>query len=312
MTTGALQGLRVRTPGILSMVQDLGRFGYQHLGVTTGGAADEHAFLWANRLLCNPANSAVLEICFGGLQLEAQVTTRIAVTGTNLQASLNGVALAPWQSFNINPGDHLQLGYAKSGVRAYLAVQGGFLVEPTLGSVATVTRECLGGLNGRGSPLQEGDCLPCSAADPSWATRVPPRFIPAYGQPLTLRVIEGQQHRLFDRDDLERFYSTTYQITDQSDRMGVRVSGAPLWPKVDGIISEGVSFGTVQVPPDGQPIILLKDRQTIGGYPKLGTVLPLDAFALSQRQPNTSLRFEPIELQDAQRIMRRFYRFYDV
>lgn len=315
MVAKAAKRLRVINPGILTLVQDLGRFGYQHLGLTTGGAADEHAFLWANRLLNNPPNSATLEACFGGLQLQAEVATRVAITGADLQPSLNGQALPSWQTFNLSPGDHLRFGYSKNGLRTYIAVQGGFRVKPTFGSVATVMREHVGGLNGRGSPLQKRDCLPCSPVfyeGAAFSTGVPPEYIPDYRRPLKLRVIEGQTHQLFDKDDLERVYSSTYEVSEQSDRMGMRLSGEPLKPKCAGIISEGISFGTVQVPPDGQPIILLKDRQTIGGYPKLGTVFALDAFALSQRHPRSLLQFEPMELQQAQRILGPFYRFFGV
>src|SRR5690606_13976087 len=135
-------------------------------GLSTGGAADEHAFLWANRLLGNPPNSPSLEICFGGLQLEAQVITRMALAGADLQAKLNGQPIAPWRTFNLSPGDQLQFGYPKTGVRVYLAVQGGFQLPATFGSVATVMRERMGGLDGSGSPLQENDWLCCTSANP--------------------------------------------------------------------------------------------------------------------------------------------------
>src|SRR5690606_24977774 len=126
-------GLRVLNPDILTLIQDLGRFGYQHLGLSTGGAANEHAFLWANRLLGNPPNSPSLEICFGGLQLEAQVITRMALAGADLQAKLNGQPIAPWRTFNLSAGDQLQFGYPKTGVRVYLAVQGGLQLPATFG-----------------------------------------------------------------------------------------------------------------------------------------------------------------------------------
>lgn len=312
MKAKATNGLRVIHPGIVSLVQDLGRFGYQHLGLTTGGAADEHAFLWANRLLHNPPNCAALEISFGGLQLESEVATRIAITGADAPATLNGHTTPLWQTVNLKPGDHLHLGYFKSGVRAYLAVQGGFGIQPTLGSVATVIREQIGGIDGRGRALRKGDCLPCLTASAGPCVRVPPEFIPDYNQPLVLRVIETHPHTPFSKGDLKRFYASEYEIANQSDRMGVRVSGKPLNPNINGIISEGTSFGTIQVPPDGQPIILLKDRQTIGGYPKLGTVFTLDAFALSQRQAHTKLLFEPMPLKEAQQNLKQFYRFFGV
>lgn len=302
--------MQVVAPGILTLTQDLGRFGYQHLGMTTGGAADEHAFLWANRLLGNKPNSSALEICFGGLQLQANVATRIAITGANLQATVNGKAIAPWQTYNLSPGDRLHFGYPLTGVRAYLAVAGGFLVEPTFGSVATVMRESLGGLDGRGSPLQNGDFLPCMPAAVAPPVSVPSKFIPDYSRPLTVRVIEGLPCPAFTGRDLAQLYSTEYQITQQSDRMGVRLAGQPLIPAVSGIISEGVSFGTIQVPANGQPVILLKDRQTIGGYPKIGIAFSLDAYSLAQRQPHTPVRFTPIPLREAQRTLIRFKQFF--
>ncbi|GAA0794503.1 biotin-dependent carboxyltransferase family protein [Marinobacterium sediminicola] len=307
-----MSGLRVLNPGILSLVQDLGRFGYQHLGLSTGGAADEQAYLWANRLLGNAPDAAAIEICFGGLQLEAEIATRVAVTGADLQLTLNGEAQDVWQTINLKPGDRLAFGYPRQGVRAYLAVQGGFRVEPTFGSVATVMREQIGGLDGKGSKLASGDRLPCQAHSPGRLFSVPSRFRPNYAQPLTLRVIEGHQVELFSGDMLTRFYSQGYTISPQSDRMGVRLRGPQLHSLVDGIISEGISFGAVQVPKDGQPIILLKDRQTIGGYPKLGTVFALDAFMLAQCQPQTEVHFAPMSLHEAQRQLQQFYRFFGV
>ncbi|MBR9828613.1 MAG: biotin-dependent carboxyltransferase [Oceanospirillales bacterium] len=309
---GPTSGLRVLNPGILALVQDLGRFGYQQLGLSTGGAADEHAYLWANRLLGNVPGAAAVEVCYGGLKLEAEVATRVAVTGADLQLTLNGQPVSPWQTLNLVPGDQLAFGYPKTGVRAYLAVQGGLQIKPVYGSVATVMREQIGGLDGCGGKLKVGDLLPCFGADPARHFRVTTGYIPDYTQPLTLRVIEGHQCALFPAEVLARFYSEAYEISPQSDRMGVRLSGPELHPLADGIISEGISFGAIQVPKDGQPIILLKDRQTIGGYPKLGTVFALDAFMLAQRQPHTDIRFAPMPLHEAQLELQRFYRFFGV
>lgn len=291
MTDRPTFGLTVIKPGMLTLLQDLGRFGYQHLGLTPGGAADEQAFLWANKLLDNSPNSAALEITLGGLELRVEKAIRIALTGADLQASCNGVALANWQTHNVKAGDRLQFGFPRSGVRAYLAVAGGFVLAPAFGSVATVVREQMGGLDGRGRPLQEGDRLPCAVSEPGMLRRVPPRFIPDYAEPLTVRVMDGQQRALFDDAQMNRFYASEYRVSTQSDRMGVRLDGPGLHPTEGGIVSEGIPFGAIQVPPSGQPIILLKDRQTIGGYPKLGTVHPLDAFALAQRQPGQLIRF---------------------
>lgn len=218
-----MSGLRVLNGGILALVQDLGRFGYQHLGLSTGGAADEHAYLWANRLLGNVSGAAAVEICFGGLQLEAEISTRIAMTGADLQPTLNGEPVAGWQTLELQRGDRLAFGYAKQGIRGYLAVQGGFQIEPVFGSVSTVMREQVGGLDGKGGKLQAGDLLPCVAADTGRHFSLAPRYRPDYSQPLTLHVIEGHQRELFPAAELARFYSETYRISPQSDRMGVRL-----------------------------------------------------------------------------------------
>ncbi|TVP59463.1 MAG: biotin-dependent carboxyltransferase, partial [Halomonadaceae bacterium] len=271
--------------------------------------ADEKAFLWANRLLGNPSNSPGVEIALGGLQLEARVSTRIALTGADLQASLNGQPLSPWQTARLNPGDRLHFGYARSGLRGYLAVQGGLRVTPVLGSTATVMREHLGGLDGQGSKLQTGDWLPCDTRPEQMHRRVLADYIPDYRQPLTLRVIAGHQHGQFHKTALDTFYGSRYRIGAQSDRMGVRLQGEPVPAQTASMLSEGISFGAIQVPPDGQPIILLKDRQTIGGYPKLGTLHPLDAFALAQIPPNSEVGFKAITLKAAQQQMRTFYGF---
>lgn len=313
---GLSAGLEVLAPGPLTLVQDLGRFGYQHLGLSPGGAADEHAFLWGNRLLGNPYKAPALEICLGGLVLQAQHPTRIALTGADLQAQLNDKPLQPWRTHQLHAGDRLQFGYPGSGVRGYLAVQGGFQIRPVLGSVATVMREKMGGLDGQGRALQAGDCLPCRALTDREAGQramgVLAEFIPDYHRPLSLGLVAGQQHHAFTGRDLARVHHHTWRLSSRSDRMGVRLEGPRLRPSIPGILSEGIPFGAVQVPPDGQPIVLLKDRQTIGGYPKLGTLHPLDAFALAQRPPDTPVRFHPMPLEEAQHRMRRFYRFFGV
>ncbi|MDO8826134.1 biotin-dependent carboxyltransferase family protein [Methylophaga sp.] len=305
-------GLKVLKPGILTLVQDLGRFAYQHIGLSPGGAADEHAFLWANRLLDNPPNSPTLEICFGGLQLEALTNTNIAITGADMQASLNGKPLENWQTHPINAGDKLSFAHAKSGIRSYLAIQDGFQFQPSFGSVATVMREKMGGIDGYGSPLKADDFLPCSKNQPRLKTYVPPLFIPDYQQPLILSVIPTDQSEHFDAAELEKLYHWTYRISPHSNSMGIRLEGEPIKPKVPGIISEGIAYGTIQLPPDGQPIILLKDRQTMGGYPKLGTLFVLDAFLLAQQQANTEVRFTQISLEEAQEQLRYFYHFFRV
>ncbi|EMR13300.1 allophanate hydrolase 2 subunit 2 [Methylophaga lonarensis MPL] len=305
-------GFKVLKPGMLTLVQDLGRFNYRHIGLSTGGAADEQAYLWANRLLDNRANSPALEICFGGLQLQALTDSQIAITGADMLVTRNNQPLANWQSHAIKSGDTLSFGYAKSGIRTYLAVKGGFQITPSFGSVATVIREKIGGLDGTGSPLKAGDLISCQESKQDIRTRVPSMFVPDYQQPLIVSVIVNQHRHDFSPSEEQKLFHHTYRISAQSNSMGLRLQGEAIKPKVKGIISEGTAFGSIQIPPDGQPIILLKDRQTIGGYPVLGSVFSMDAFLLAQQQAMTELRFTTMTLAEAQRQMRRFYQFFGI
>ncbi|MFW1677031.1 biotin-dependent carboxyltransferase family protein [Pontibacter sp. JAM-7] len=302
-------GLRVIKPGTLSLVQDLGRWGVQHYGLSPGGALDEHAARWANKLLGNPVAAALLEITLGNVELEADVACCIAMTGAVQRIRLNDQTLPGWRTCQLQPGDRLRVDFASSGQRSYLAVAGGFLFSSMFGSVASVEREQVGAFAGR--PLQAGDCLPCGSAPVLPHHRqVPWRYIPDYDAPLVARVIPGYQVEQFDRRALEQFYQTGFILSSDSNRMGFRLKGQPIESGVSGLLSEGICFGAIQIPPDGQPIVLLKDRQTLGGYPKLGSLLPLDAFRLTQCRPGTEVRFETISLQHAQATMKPFYNFF--
>lgn len=311
-------GFSVIHPGLMSQLQDGGRIGHQHVGLTTGGPLDEHAFLWANHLLKNPWDAAAVEISFGGLKLQAQVDTLIAVTGADLAITVNDEPAANWEVIPVRAGDRLEFGYPRSGTRAYLAVKGGFKAEKSYGSVATVQREQMGGLQGDGKPLAFGDCLPCDEQehrkDPQLqkliGKRVSNNYLPDYSEPLVLRVIAGYQYDGFTAEQLERFFSAEYQISPDSDRMGVRLQGPAVKALQAGITSEGIALGAIQIPPDGQPIVLMRDRQTIGGYPKLGCVYPPDTGQLAQRHPNTKVRFELMPRHQAQQDLMRFYRYF--
>ncbi|OPX54231.1 biotin-dependent carboxylase uncharacterized domain-containing protein [Oceanospirillum multiglobuliferum] len=312
------QGFTVIHPGLMAQIQDGGRSGFQHVGLTTGGALDEHAFQWANHLLQNRWDAPVIEISFGGLKLQSQVDCLVAVTGADLGLRVNDQPMPTWEIIALRSGDRIEFGYPKNGTRAYLAVKGGFQVAPSFGSVSTVQRETIGGLDGLGKALGFGDQLPCVESDHRRDSklqkligkRVSNSYIPDYNAPLTLRVVLGYQQHLFPAQELERFFSEHYVISPDSDRMGVRLKGAPIKPLTEGIVSEGISLGAVQIPPDGQPIVLMRDRQTIGGYPKLGSVYPPDTGQLAQRHPKTEVNFEVINLHDAQQQLMRFYRYF--
>jgi len=201
-------------------------------------------------------------------------------------------------------GDRIELGFATSGSRSYLAVAGGFNIDAIFNSVATVPREALGGLHRDGSALQIGDFIPCTESLFQSQLRVPESQRPDYSaNRALLRVVLGYQQQAFSNINRQLFFSSEYRVTESSDRMGFRLKGPAVQSTLDGILSEGICLGAIQVPADGQPIILLNDRQTIGGYPKLGSVLSLDIGKLAQLSPGGLLRFEAISIEQAHNLL---------
>ncbi|MBZ0334746.1 putative protein YbgK [Marinobacter sp. JH2] len=308
----AQAGFYVTKPGFFTLLQDAGRRGVTHMGLTSGGAMDRHAWAWANHLLGNRYGAAALEITFGGAEFTIGLNTQIVVTGAEVQLTVNGAPKPLWTTLQLNSGDVVAMSAPRAGVRAYLAVRGGFLVDSELGgSCATVVREGTGGLQGKGQPLKEGDFLPCIPASPLAVHRkIPHQWIPDYRAALTLDVLPCAQVERFPKRTLTTFFSNAYTLSPQSDRMGARLTGPTLEVSVRQLTSEGTSLGAIQVPADGQPIILLQDRQTIGGYPKLGAVTPRSLDALAQRPPGSSLRFGEISLEGAQQKERQFLAFF--
>ncbi|MBM7061533.1 biotin-dependent carboxyltransferase family protein [Pseudomonas sp. UL073] len=298
--------LRVLKPGPLSLLQDGGRHGWQHLGVSPSGPLDTHAAAWANRLLGNRWDAPLLEIALGGVVLECDGDGWLALCGADLPLQLDGTPRRGWSRFRVRAGQRLELGYARSGQRAYLAASGGFRGAAVLGSVACQVREGLGGLHGDGRPLAAGDRLSFIAAELPGPASVPWRFVPDYRTAPTLRVLPapGLPAAL-----LQRFVAQPWHLSAQADRMGARLQGAALHlPAVEW--SQGMANGAIQLPPDGQPIILQADRQTMGGYPLLGWLHPLDAGRLAQIPAHGELRFVTAELAGAQAELRRFYQFF--
>ncbi|MBT7375254.1 MAG: 5-oxoprolinase/urea amidolyase family protein [Porticoccaceae bacterium] len=299
-------GLKVIKPGIFSLLQDSGRFGLHSIGLTTGGPLDSQSFRWANRLCHNSEHCAAIEITIGGLVLEAQIDCIIALTGADIPMTINQQPASLWQSHIIKAGDRIELGFANSGMRGYLAVAGGYNAEPSFDSISTVPREGLGGLHQDGKPLQAGDQLGCKDVPPYCITtlRLPPAQRPELPRKTAkLRVVLGYQQEAFSNLQKQLFFSTEYRITESSDRMGYRLQGAAIKPAIDGILSEGICLGAIQVPADGQPILLLRDRQTIGGYPKLGALLSLDIGTLAQLMPGDTVSFEAISIEQAHNLL---------
>ncbi|MCB1760349.1 MAG: biotin-dependent carboxyltransferase [Gammaproteobacteria bacterium] len=305
-------GLSVTNPGLMALIVDYGRNGHQHIGVSVGGPMDEHAYLWANRLLGNNYGDPQIEITFGMFECRLEAATSIAVTGADLGTRINGRPVRNWRAHAVKAGDVISCANPVSGLRAYLAVKGGFRVDRILGSSTTVVRDRLGGLAGDGTKLKQGDRIPFEPSTDQLLMSVPAQFIPDYERMLELGVILGYQERHFPADEIARFFATEYQVTQEIDRMGYRLAGDPIACDLDGILSEGISYGAVQIPRDGQPIILLRDRQTIGGYPKIGCICSLDAARLSQRKPGDQVKFRQVALTDAVRKKKVFDRFFGI
>jgi biotin-dependent carboxylase-like uncharacterized protein len=293
--------LTVNQAGMLSLLQDTGRYGKHDIGLTTGGPMDAVAFKWANRLLDNKLSATAIEVTVGGLELAVMVDTFIVVTGAKVPLTINAVDKALWQVHAVSVGDIIKLGFATEGMRAYLSVAGGFKVALQFDSAATVTRESVGGLNG--GPLKIGDILPCDGVSSITPLKLAQRYWPTYKQEVVLRVVLGYQQDSFSEHQQWRFFNSEYTVSARSDRMGFRLEGAEINCDIKGILSEGICFGAIQIPADGQPIVLLNDRQTIGGYPKIGSVLSMDCAKLAQSPVGSKVLFKAIDIYQAQNLI---------
>ncbi|WP_422416927.1 biotin-dependent carboxyltransferase family protein [Pseudomonas sp. GZD-222] len=277
----------------LCLLQDAGRFGVRHLGVTQGGALDWVSMRWANWLLGNPGEAAVVEVTLGGFSLVAEEDCCLALAGADLDARIDGEPLKPWSSFTLNRGQRLRLNQPLQGARAYLAAPGGFTAPQVLGSCASVVREELGGLDGLGSALSKGQQLEYGGVAPALKT-VPETLRPVLTDASALDLVLGAQIGDFSGTSLFEAFNRDWTLDSRADRMGMRLLGPALQYQGAPMISEGIPLGAVQVPPDGQPIVLLNDRQTIGGYPRLGALTPLALARLAQLLPGSVVRFKPV------------------
>lgn len=301
--------LVVLRPGWQSTIQDTGRAGYFRHGLSEGGALDEHAFRWANKLLENEPGAACIEILLGTFEAEFTADAVIAVTGADMAVTVNDKVLAHWRSHSVQRGDVIRFGQARSGLRAYLGIAGGWQTPHQFGSRTVVMRENLGGLDG--GPLKQGDRLPFLAGLTPALHAVPRMHHPDYQEPLTLKVIPGYQYDQFGVVARRTFETAEYTVSNDISRMGYKLNGPAVAADARKLASEGIACGAIQIPPDGQPIILLKDRQTIGGYPKIGCVASLDCARLSQRSPGSPIRFEFTDVDRVQAERRLFDRFFN-
>ena len=292
--------LTIETSTPLCLLQDAGRFGVRHLGVTQGGAADWCSMGWANWLLGNGLDVPVIEITLGGFAVVAEEDCMLALAGADLGALVDGQALAPWRSFKLSKGQTLQFTQPLLGARAYLAAPGGFDAPKVLGSSATVVREELGGLDGMGLPLAKGSMLSYHG-EAAQLREITHQQQPDLRSNEPLDLVLGAQIGQFSGQSLFDVFNSAWTLDSRADRMGIRLLGKALQYQGLPMISEGIPLGAVQVPPDGQPIVLLNDRQTIGGYPRLGALTPLALARLAQRLPGAQVRLRPVVQEVAHR-----------
>jgi len=279
-----MTALRILSPGLLTTVQDLGRFHHAHFGVSASGAADPLALRAANLLAGNAENAAAIEMTLIGAAFEFESDAVIALTGSDF-----GSGLPLWTAVDVKAGQTIRCGPTRTGARCYLAVRGGIDTPPTMGSRSVHVMTGVGG-----KPLRAGDRLPIGDA----AVRKPRSAAihpPSHCSETVVRVTAGPQAERFSRE----LYSGAYTVTEESNRMGLRLRGPALTSPPGGMLTEGVALGAIQAPPDGQPIILFVEHQTTGGYPKPANVISADFWKLGQARPRDTLRFEAVTLDRA-------------
>lgn len=291
--------LRVDAPGLHTTVQDVGRKGFQHAGVPVSGALDPVALALTNRLVGNVDEAAGLEVLYQGPTFTVEADgVRMAAAGAKIDVLDDDKrSIPPLHSVSVRRGTRIRISVLPGTATATVAVEGGFALEPVLGSLSTYVRAGLGGLEGRA--LREGDCLPLAKGvpEPRSELHLQGHALPT---PETIRVLPGPQVDYFDEATFASFLSSTYQVSQASDRMGMRLEGQVLaHAKAPEIVSDGIAHGAVQVPGSGLPIILLADRQTTGGYPKIAVVIFADLPALGRMAPGAKIGFESVTQEEA-------------
>ena len=290
--------LTVVKPGLLTTVQDLGRFGNQASGVPVAGPMDAFSHRLANQLVGNAADAATLEVTLIGPELAVDAETTMAITGALFEVALDDRPIGTGESFTVRTGQRLKFGRIIQGARAYLAIAGGAQTAPVLGSRATHVVSRMGGFQGRA--LAAGDVIPIEAAPGTRPSRKAAGLtLPTKGRAL-LRVIPGPQDDWFHPEALRTIGGVAFRISPRSNRMGYRLQGPPLRRVREGeLISEPVGIGAIQVPAAGEPILLMADRQTAGGYPKIGHVITADLPLAGQLAPGDFIEFHLCTIQEA-------------
>lgn len=298
--------ITVLKPGLLTTIQDLGRTHYQAKGIGTSGALDLHSHRLANWLVGNEDNEATIEITLIGPTLLFQCSAVISICGADLSPTLNGIKIDIGRTLQVLNGDVLSFSAIRNGSRAYLAVRGGIHTPSKFGSRSTDIRSQIGGHYGR--PLQAKDQLLISSS--YLLHRIQWMLSPELHNHVTenrkVRFTKGKQYGLFTNSSHQAYITSDFQINKDSNRMGIRLNGNPLQLQTkQELVTEGVAHGSVQVPPNGQPIILLSDRQTTGGYPKIAQIASVDLPYLAQKKPGEMVNFEEITLQESQKLYSR-------
>ncbi|MCU5600997.1 biotin-dependent carboxyltransferase family protein [Bacillus wiedmannii] len=302
--------------GMFTTVQDLGRSHYQQYGVPVGGAMDQSALRMINMLVGNEENEAGLEMTIMGPKLLIKKTTLLAIGGANMEPLLNGERIPLWRPILAEEGSMLCFGKVKSGCRAYVTFAGGIQIDRTMGSKSTYIRAAIGGIEGR--MLKKGDYFQIGThtemarrfiqdlqkderVKTKWA--ISSGILPKYKKYPKLRVITDFEYDQFTEESIRAFFTKEYKVSNYADRMGYRVEGEVL-NRIEEkeILSSPVTFGTIQVPNGGQPIILMADRQTTGGYPRMGNIISVDLPLLAQLKPGDYVSFEKITLEEAEQL----------
>ncbi|MFJ8258098.1 biotin-dependent carboxyltransferase family protein [Peribacillus asahii] len=303
--------LRVIKPGLLTTIQDLGRRGFQKHGVIVSGAMDVYSLRIANLLVGNQEGEAALEVTLMGPTFKVEKDCLIAITGGDLSPTIDGRTVPMWRPVYVKKGQILRFGRCKSGCRAYLSVAGGYAISEVMDSKSTYLRGQMGGYKGRA--LQVDDVVPFNEHSTMLKHEWTEEFIAAKwfvhakeflpSRIPVIRFLAGSQYEYFTDSSKLQFVESLFKVSSQSDRMGYRISGPTLeLQNKRDILSEAVSNGSIQVPPDGNPIILLADRQTTGGYPKIAQVITADLSLIGQLKPGESIQFSQVTLKEAEQI----------
>jgi len=299
--------VKVVDPGIYTTIQDIGRYHYQKSGIPVNGAMDAFSCKVANILVGNSEDEACFEATLVGPELQFDSDMYIAVTGADISPNLNGKEIEMWVALKVSRGDILSFGTVKSGCRCYISVSGGLDVPVVMGSRSTYVRGKIGGYEGR--ILKAGDQINTGQKVGKCAilVKLPENFIPIYKNEITVRVIPGPQDDYFTKEGIKTFISFEYCVTNEADRMGYRLDG-PKITHINGadIVSDGITIGSIQIPGNGLPIIMMADRQTTGGYTKIATIITPDIDHVAQLKPGDKIRFKPITIEEAYEVYRQY------